>query len=225
MGKPGQPVLTVTLITRRGPVARILFDKGAVRGRVAGQRLLMFEREVEVGQLLEPLVNAPPIEHQMVGAQGQQVLAGAHPDQPGLPERPLLQCNGHAHPGIEKVQGCIGRVGVSLKVVPHQGHGQLGGETLPRRATLLYPHGTQGIVEAGQVMQCQRQPGPVHLPLQRDIGANVVQRGCALAELLQPDIPLGNGEVEKVGGRHDRSGPSEGSACDSNTGRLPCMAH
>lgn len=55
------------------------------------------------------------------------------------------------------------------------------------------------------MIQCLRQPGPVHLPLQRDIGANVVQRGRALAELLQPDIPLGNGQVEAPDGSNPRN--------------------
>ncbi|MBF8659808.1 helix-turn-helix transcriptional regulator [Pseudomonas putida] len=43
------------------------------------------------------------------------------------------------------------------------------------------------------------------MPLQRDIGANVVQRGRALAELLQPDIPLGNGQVEAPDGSNPRN--------------------
>ncbi|MNO03634.1 hypothetical protein D3C81_2243990 [compost metagenome] len=60
-----------------------------------------------------------------------------------------------------------------------------------------------------QVRQCPAQALGIHPAGQFDVGADVVQRRVAVADLVQPDVALGNAQGKGFGGRHESAGPSD----------------
>ncbi|MNO30543.1 hypothetical protein D3C76_204830 [compost metagenome] len=204
-----QPIIAVAVVPWRTLVLGIVLDERPIGRCAARQGQPLFEQVVVFGDLLEPLVHPPTVEDQVVGLYGKQVALLAQANQCGAPKRAGIQAIGRLHPGLQQGLGCRPRRLCIAHIVPHQFHFQGGGKVLPRHPPLCHQHSTQAVMLGNQVRQCLAQPRGIHPAVHFDIGADVVQRRVAVADLVQPDVALGNAQGKGFGGRHESAGPSD----------------
>ena len=192
-----QPVGLVANETRRLAIIAVVVNKIDIGRRRQIRRALIVQGVVDLAEGRKEFVDAPTVEHDMVGVDHKVETLRFELEQMQPEQRAAIEFEGPFELTLHPAHSGPTRVRLPLQVQRRDPHRQRVGEGLQRHTlfvTLVEQDHAQGIVLVDQQVHGLLEHLGIEVPFYLQIAPDVVQRRVALGHLVQPDIALGSGQ-------------------------------